>query len=98
MYFQTGDVLYFKSDVTLVPKDFKKIKSNLIHQGQNHQHIIKGDFNLFVKDNEMFIQANKQCSLEHGEHKPIKLPKGLYKKKVVVEFDHFLNESREVID
>lgn len=95
-YIQTGDVLYFPNDLDY--SDFKELKSNLIHQGQNHRHEIVGDFKLYGKENELVIVCNKTCKLTHGEHNPLELKKGVYRKRIVQEYDHFLEESRQVID
>lgn len=95
-YFQTGDVLYKQVDKFPILR--KKVNGNLIHKGENHHHTIKGKFALSEKDGTMFIDAKATCLLQHEEHKTIKLPKGKYKKDLVNEFDHFLEESRKVID
>jgi hypothetical protein len=98
-YYQTGDVLYFKVNDTTVPKDFKKIKGNLIHQGRDNQHTIQGDFELLQdKNNTMLINVKKKSVLKHVEHGDIKIPKGLYLKRIIQERDHFLEETRELID
>lgn len=96
MYLQTGDVLY--KSVDKFPKGTKKVPGNLIHKGDNHHHTIKGKFSLSEKDGVMFIDAVGKCELNHEEHKTISLPKGKYKKDIVLEYDHFLEESRQVID
>lgn len=95
-YFQTGDVLY--KETQAIPKGAKKVAGNLIHKGQNHHHTIKGKFELFELDGKMFIESKTDCALEHEEHKTITLPKGKYEKGIVVEYDHFLEESRAVVD
>lgn len=95
-YFQTGDVLY--KQVEALPKGLKKLKGNLIHKGQNHFHRIEGKFALYEGAAGFFIKAEGKCALTHEEHKTIALPKGLYKKDIVLEYDHFLEESRQVID
>jgi hypothetical protein len=95
-YRQTGDVLYF--EVSAIPETAKKIKGNLIHQGRDHHHLIEGKFELMKDGDVMFIKANGKCKLTHPEHKTIELPKGLYKKEIVQEYDHFLEESRKVVD
>lgn len=95
MYIQTGDVLYHES---AIPKGSKKVKGSLIHQGNDHKHTISGEFQLFKNGEDLFIQAKKSCKLLHKEHKTIPLPKGTYKKGIVMEYDHWLEESRQVID
>lgn len=95
-YFQTGDILYKTTD--LLPKDAEEISGNIIHKGNDHLHSIEGDYQLYLLGNEMFILAKDTCNLNHEEHKTIKLPKGLYKKEIVLEYDHWLEESRNIID
>lgn len=95
-YLQTGDVLYFKIDS--IPESAKKIKGNLIHQGRDHHHLIEGKFDLYSIGDDMFINVKAKSKLTHPEHKTIEIPKGFYKKSIVVEYDHFLEESRQVID
>ena len=92
--FQAGDLLLketkpFSVEGLLLKTDF------LIHKGDNHHHKIRGAF--FVTD-EMNIYCDEDCELYHEEHKTIVIPKGYYKKDIVMEYDHFLEESREVID
>ena len=97
MYYQTGDVLY-KSVNELPANKMKKVPGSLIHKGQNHHHTINGKFDLLEKEGVMFIVAKGKCQLLHEEHATVDLPKGIYLKEIVVEYDHFLEESRQVID
>jgi hypothetical protein len=96
MYLQTGDVLY--KQVDKLPKKLKKLKGNLIHQGRDHHHLIEGKFQLHEGDEGFFIETKGMCSLTHPEHKTLMLEKGLYKKEIVQEYDHWTEESRAVID
>lgn len=93
---QTGDVLYFSVDS--LPKGAKKTKTSIVHAGRDHHHTISGKFEILKSGDDLFIKANSKCKLLHPEHKTIEIPKGLYKKGVVNEYDHFLEESRKVID
>ena len=96
MYLQTGDVLYKLTDT--LPSNATKLTGNLIHKGNNNYHRIEGDFELYELDSKMFIIAKDNCELIHEEHKTIIMPMGIYEKGIVLEYDHFLEESREVID
>jgi hypothetical protein len=95
-FYQTGDVLYFKQDK--LPTKSKVVKGNVVHKGRDHHHLIEGKFELLKNGDDIFINAKAKCKLTHPEHKTIELPKGFYKKEVVMEYDHFLEESRVVID
>jgi hypothetical protein len=94
-YLQNGDVLLFEDNL---PKGAKKTPGSILHKGLNHTHGIKGSFSLYKAGDKLFLKADKGCTLVHEEHKPIKLPPGVYRKEIVKEYDHWLNESREVID
>lgn len=96
MYIQQGDVLLKMQEK--FPKTFKVLKTNLIHKGDNHHHKIRGDFEIYETESEMFLLCKDKCELFHEEHKTIEIPEGLYKKKIVLEYDHLLEESRMVID
>lgn len=94
-YYQTGDVLYFK--VASIPKTAKAIKGDLVWKGQNHHHRAKGKFKIRKDTNTIYLDVTK-CTMVHEEHKPIKLPKGEYKIKIVQEYSHWDEESKAVID
>ena len=96
MYYQQGDVLIFKEET--LPKDLKKLKTNVVHKGDNHVHLIDGKFELLSGKDSFYIHAKEKCKLTHAEHNTISLPKGFYRKGIVQEYDHFLQESKNVID
>lgn len=96
MYLQTGDVLY--KETPTIPKGAKKLAGSLVHKGENHHHTIRGKFTLLEHEGKMFIDAKTPCKLEHEEHDTLTLPAGKYVKELVQEYDHWLEESRAVID
>lgn len=96
MYYQTGDVLYFKEKK--LPAKTEIIKTDLFHKGDNHHHRVRGDFEIHKKDGEMYLVCNSECELYHEEHTSIKCEAGIYRKQIVMEYDHLLKESRMVID
>jgi hypothetical protein len=64
---------------------------------------VSGDFKLFTHCDDVFLVSNSKCILDHDEHglsdeKFRSIPKGIYKKSIVIEYDHMLEESRKVID
>lgn len=96
MYYQTGDVLYIKTES--VPKNSLEIKTDLFHKGDNHHHKVRGDFSIFQKGEDMFLECRGTCELYHEEHSTIFADPGIYKKRIVQEYDHLTEESRAVID
>ena len=95
-YVQQGDVILKKIEKLL--ENTKSIQGNLIHKGYSHSHTIQGDFELVESGNDFFVIAKNNCQVVHEEHKPIVLESGIYHKVIVSEYDHFLEESREVVD
>ena len=95
MYFQQGDVLL--KQVDSISKKAKTLKTDLLWKGANHHHRVKGKFKIKKDGNDIFLESTG-CTLFHEEHKDIKIPKGNFKLDIVVEYDHLLEESRQVID
>jgi len=96
MYLQTGDVLYFKNKA--IPASAKEVKTDVFHKGDNHTHRVRGDFSIYEDGNDSYLECRSECELFHDEHQMIKAEPGIYKKRIVLEYDHLLEESRQVID
>lgn len=95
-YYQQGDVL-LKSRKE-IPKDFKMIETDLIHKGENHHHRMRGDFKVYANGDKMFVRVKAPSEIFHEEHKTFTVAPGIYEKDIVLEYDHWLEESRQVID
>lgn len=98
-YYQNGDVLLFKTN-HIKGGTLENVDGNVFHKGQQHSHIIEGDFQLF-EDRELgnyYVNCLSDCILKHDEHKSITISEGWYQKKICLEYDHFLEESKEVVD
>lgn len=93
-YYQQGDVLLFEAKE--LPKGLRA-SGKVLYKGQNHSHALEGKFSVLKSKTQTFLKS-QECKLVHEEHKPIKLPKGIFELKIVQEYDHFLEESRVVID
>jgi hypothetical protein len=93
-YIQHGDVLLFECDK---PKNVEIVKTDVFYQGLNHQHKVRGKFRIAKSNGETFIHS-KGCEIYHDEHHTIKIPEGFWNLKIVKEYDHLLEESRQVID
>lgn len=92
-YIQQGDVLLKQVDSV----KGKKAKTDLLWKGQHHHHRVKGKFSI-VKEGATIYLKSGGCDLYHEEHKTLKIPKGNYVLSIVQEYDHFAEESRNVID
>lgn len=101
MIIQQGDVLLFK--INAIAKNVKKLKHCVVAEGEatGHKHQIEnGNSALFEDDeNNMFLNVeNETAIMTHEEHASVKIPKGIWKIKKVLEYDHFAEEAKEVID
>ena len=54
-----------------------------------------GDVPMYV---EVKASPEKFATIKHEEHKPLSLPPGLYRTKIVKEFDHLSQKTRYVVD
>lgn len=95
-YRQHGDVILH--EVESIPKGANKIAGKTFHKGLNHSHDLRGSFSLHKHGEDLFLKAGKGCEIFHDEHKALKIPAGVYRKGVVLEYDHMAEESRQVID
>jgi hypothetical protein len=99
MKYQHGDVLINSYEGKL---QGKVLKTNILVKSDttNHMHQFKGGiFTLRQNTNdEYFLNVTKPTKISHEEHREIDIPKGKYRITFVREYDHFLEESRRVID
>lgn len=101
---------YFKKEYKDIPKNAKKVKGNLVLKGQNNSHALYGGkFQIYEAQGTVFLEVTKATKLDHvkdhrvkrpshAEHHAQTIPVGKYFLDVVMEYDHFLEESRKVID
>ena len=101
MYLEQGDVLIHQEDVDF--NNLQKIDSNTLALGEatgHHHSLYDGEFELFEqsKTKEKFLRVVTPVELRHQEHKPFIIPPGSYRIGIVKEYDHFLEETRNVVD
>lgn len=102
MLYQQGDLLL--EAIETMPTSLKR-HSEVLAEGEatGHAHKVApidlSNVDVFVAGNgELYCEAKKQFTVTHEEHKPITLPKGKYKVRRVLEYDHFAEEARQVRD
>lgn len=101
----------FTKEYLTIPKTAKPIKTNLVLKGTNNSHALYGGEFTVLKDVDgtIFIKVTKSTKLDHvqdhkakkpkhAEHHAQIIPVGEYFLSQVVEYDHFLEESRVIID
>lgn len=98
MLIQQGDVLIKKVD---------SIKGNKLNhltlaKGEktgHHHTITEGECELYEENGVLYLRVNSdKATLTHQEHLPVEIEKGNYQIGIVREYDHFLEESRQVAD
>lgn len=105
MYYQQGDILIKK--ITSLPNDLKselaKNERFILAEGEatghNHSIVAEPLIEFYRGHNgRLYLKAEKSCIVTHQEHNEINISPGLYEIDKVQEYDHFLEESRKVID
>jgi hypothetical protein len=46
----------------------------------------------------LLLSVPSGATVTHQEHRPVTLPPGEYERRIVLEYDHLLEESRVVVD
>ncbi len=98
-YYQQGDVLIKKVAHTI--GEFKKVSSYVLAEGEvtGHCHTLLGNnFSVLEKDGKVFVKINETSEVIHQEHSNINILPGEYEIQKVREYDHFLEESRNIKD
>lgn len=95
-YYQQGDVLIVEIDELPIGLELLDT-TNLVDSPNGHKVSI-GRI-LTNNDGEKFLDVPTcGCTVSHKQHSEIQVPCGIYCISQVLEYDHFLEESREVID
>jgi hypothetical protein len=100
-YWQQGDVLFKMAEL---PKETpeKEIKDGIVAKGEatGHAHrvLLAPPIKLFLIKTALYLVALDGCVVVHDTHGAITLPPGTYQVSKVREYDHFLEETREVAD
>lgn len=107
---QCGIKGYFVKEFDSIPKSAKPVKGNLLLKGQTNSHALYGGkFQLYKDKDQVFLKVTKETTLDHVQDHLVKKPKhaehhaqkisvGEYFLSPVMEYDHQLEESRQVID
>lgn len=101
-YHQQGDVVCL--EIKLLPKGEKELiqdKVLALGEATGHAHrIIEDDtaVQVFRILGNLYVQAAKEFTLKHEEHKPIQMPPGNYEVRIVREADHLAGIVRKVAD
>ena len=96
--YQQGDVLIEEYDGDVVGE--LQNECVLAHgETTGHAHRIHNGAQLYVLEGQMFLKVlMDNAVVTHEEHGHITIPRGNYRVRKVVEYDHFAEEAREVRD
>ena len=97
--FQQGDLLLFP--VAAVPAGGTVLGSTVLAEGEatGHAHVALGDgVEVTEREGTLFLSAPQGVTVTHQEHAAVTLPPGAYRVGRVREYDHFLEEARQVRD
>jgi hypothetical protein len=101
MFLQQGDVKIISIDkLPEGKKILRKQRGYVIAEGEvtNHAHVIDEEITMIEKNGIIYIGCETDVIITHEEHGHIKIPAGNYEIGIVKEYDHFLEESRNVAD
>jgi hypothetical protein len=99
---QQGDVNFRR--LSELPKGEIKIiqrKRCVVAEGEHtgHSHVIEDDEAELIQVGEMILlKLEKSATIQHQEHKPITLEKGIWQVGRVQEYDWFQQMQRQVMD
>ena len=102
-WYQQGDVIIEPANM---PSDAKVVSAKergfVLAEGEHtgHAHVIDkiADIEFVEKDGLFYIANKKPVTVRHEEHKPIVIPAGTWRVRGVLEYDHFAEEARRVLD
>ena len=96
--YQQGDVLIKRVDKI----QGKKTESNILADGEmtGHAHrVTSGNTCMYRDGNDLYLDVLSDiATITHEEHNPCTVERGIYKIEIVQEYDHFLEEARNVQD
>lgn len=108
-YYFHGDVVLKKIDE--IPKDAKKKEDNILAKGEltGHAHTIQhSKAELYEKDGILYLKNKKPIEIKHQQHKSTftnleteleeKLPPGEWIIDFPIEYNHFEEEAKRVLD
>jgi hypothetical protein len=98
---QQGDVLFKEAELPKAQVE-KEIKDGIVARGEATGHanrvLLAPPIKLFIVQAVMYLVALDGCTIKHEEHDSVTLPPGTYQVSKVREYDHFTEETKEVVD
>lgn len=98
--FRHGDLLLKKTDRPIRKDGGPTVAQAVLLAGQNHNHTLTGEFRVYEDGGKRYLEVLKTSMFDHDEHGKLQIKKRptALELRQQVEYDHFLEESRAVID
>lgn len=87
--------------VSKIPKDAKPIKTDILAYGEatGHHHKFRGgQVQILETPEQRFVKVEQETVLEHQEHRPLPIPKGIYEVVQEREYNPLNEQIRRVVD
>lgn len=103
-HLQQGDVLITRIDAMPTGGTVLRAKTRgyVVAEGEatGHAHVLAPEAVLEMRevDGVLYARIAGPVDLVHDEHKPVGLTEGIYRFDRVQEYDHFVEEARQVAD
>lgn len=99
VFYQQGDVIIKR--IVTIPRG-ERLSHLTLAKGEatgHHHTITEGDASLHEREGTLYLKVESENAiLTHQEHNPITIEKGDYQIGIVKEYDHLLQEERNVAD
>jgi hypothetical protein len=78
----------------------KKLDRPVLAEGEvtGHAHVLDGLVDVFEVDGVREFYLRDETRLVHEEHRVIDIPAGEFQSGVAMEYDHFAEEAKRVVD
>lgn len=94
-----GDVMIKTYEGFKIPDSVKLEPVRVLHGGNNHDHFFASGKPLVGEmEGKRFLKVVEDAVIDHEEHGKGDIPQGDYYVEIKQEYDHFLEESRQIQD
>ena len=94
-----GDIMIKTFDGFKIPSEVLLVSSRSLFKGQQHEHYFKDESQLMGDfEGKTYLKVLVPATVDHEEHGVGEIPAGEYYVERKLEYDHMLEESRQVVD
>lgn len=101
--YRQGDVLLRRVRRRAWPPSGERLDGFVLQGETGNLHRVSGRHSVYRDGEGLLLVAGEGCVMEHDEHRPLKIPPGVYRVYRVVEFDREkalddMPATREVVE